>query len=729
MDYLLSELNEPQRLAVQTTEGPLLIIAGAGSGKTKALTYRIAYLIKEKGVSPNHILAVTFTNKAAHEMKERIQKLLQTDHKGQSQRPLRSVVEPLVGTFHSVCVRILRKEIHHLGYENRFVIYDTADSEALMKKILKDHHYDEKQFNPKTILNHISKAKNNLIPETTYRDHVNSYFEEQIADIYPIYQKQLKKNQALDFDDLIFKTIQLWQQYPEILDRYQEKFKYISIDEYQDTNYAQYMFAKLLAEKYRNICVIGDDWQSIYSWRGADMTNILNFQKDYQESTVIKLEQNYRSTKVIVEAANHLIKQNIKRTDKTLWTEKESTEKIEVLETDTERDEAEMVLEMITQSMKNNTHCAYHDFAILYRTNAQSRIMEESFLRHGIPYKIIGGVGFYERKEIKDVIAYLKVIHNPADSISLLRIINTPPRKIGTTTIEKLNAYANKYDLTFFETLHRSTEILDLNSGTKQRLKSLYDLLIDCKKRSAEYPVGSLIKYILPTSEYKEFLQDGTDEGEERWQNVQELISVASKYDKLEPEISLATFLEEVSLISQVDHLNEKKEEGAILMTLHNAKGLEFPYVFIVGLEEGIFPHAQSQWTQDELEEERRLMYVGITRAKEKLYLLYARSRLLYGNYQNNIPSRFLSEIPAQYLHTTGEERQEYHEQKIMQATETPARKTSAMLYKDGDRIRHKSWGEGIIVQIKGDVATIAFQDPKIGIKKLALNIAPLEKI
>ena len=459
------------------------------------------------------------------------------------------------------------------------------------------------------------------------------------------------------------------------------------------------------------------------------MTNILNFQKDYPESLVIKLEQNYRSTKVIVEAANHLIKQNVKRTEKTLWTEKESAEKIEVIETDTERDEAEIAIEMIEQMIRSNKHLTYHDCAILYRTNAQSRIMEESFLRHGIPYKIIGGVGFYERKEIKDVLAYLKVIHNPADTISLLRIINTPPRKIGLTTIEKLNAYANKYDLTLFETLHRSTEILDLNNGTKQSLKSFYDLLIDLKKRSAEYSVGGLIKYLLPTAEYKEFLQDGSDEGEERWQNVQELISVASKYDKLEPEISLATFLEEVSLIAQVDNLDEKKEEGVILMTLHNAKGLEFPYVFIIGLEEGIFPHAQSQWTQDELEEERRLMYVGVTRAKEKLYLLYARSRLLYGNYQNNIPSRFLAEIPAQYIHAMGEQEQVYRGQKIVQTAGTSARKTAEILYKDGDRVQHKSWGEGIVIQIKGDVATIAFKDPKIGIKKLAINIAPLEKL
>lgn len=713
MKDIFAELNAPQQEAVRTTEGPLLIIAGAGSGKTKALTYRIVYLIREKKISPDHILAVTFTNKAANEMKERIKKLLAGVKR-----------EPLVGTFHSVCVRILRREIHLLGYENRFVIYDTADSEALMKKILKDYHYDEKQFNPKTILTHISRAKNNLIDENQYRATINSYFEEQIADIYPLYQKQLKLNQALDFDDLIFKTIQIFQAHPKVLDMYQERFRYISIDEYQDTNYAQYIFAKLLAEKYRDICVIGDDWQSIYSWRGADMKNILNFQKDYPESVVIKLEQNYRSTRTIVEAANHLIKQNVHRTDKTLWTDKASDEKIDIYETDTERDESEQVYTLIGQQLKKDKNISLRDFAILYRTNAQSRIIEESFLRHGIPYKIVGGVGFYERKEIKDVLAYLKVVNNEADSISLLRIINVPPRKIGTTTIEKLTAYANKYDVTLYETLHRATEMLELNTGTKSHLTSFYNLLQDIKKKSKEYPVGSLLKYLLPVTEYKDFLLDGTEEGEERWQNVQELVSVASKYDKLEPGISLATFLEEMALISQVDTLDEKKEKGVILMTLHNAKGLEFPQVFIIGLEEGIFPHAQSQWIQDELEEERRLMYVGMTRAKEKLYLLYARARLLYGDYHNNIPSRFLFEIPETYIQSSSTFQSSSYQQEVSSEHEK-----KSIFFHDGDKIVHTSWGEGVIVQIKGDVATIAFKDPHIGIKKMAINIAPIEKI
>ncbi len=731
MNNLLNELNEPQRQAVEKTEGPLLIIAGAGSGKTKALTFRVVHLIREKGISPDNILAVTFTNRAAHEMKGRIQSLLSQDLKGQGPRPLRSIAEPLVGTFHSVCVKILRKDIHQLGYENSFVIYDTADSEALMKRILRDQQLDDKQFNPRTVLHHISQAKNNLINENSYHQKVNSYFEEEVSKLYPLYQRALKKNQALDFDDLIFKTIQLFQTHPDILDKYQERFRYISIDEYQDTNFAQYMFTKLLAEKYRNICVIGDDWQSIYSWRGADMSNILNFQKDYPESTVIKLEQNYRSTHVIVEAANNVIKNNIRRTEKTLWTEKKSDEKIELFEVDTERDEGERVILLLQSLLQKNKQLHLKNCAVLYRTNAQSRILEESFLRHGIPHKIVGGVGFYERKEIKDILGYLKVIHNPADSISLLRIINTPTRKLGGKTLEILTAYATKYDITLYETLHRATEILELTPGAKRSLKEFYDLLCELKKKSHEYPVAGLLKYLLPTSRYKEFLLDGTEEGQERYENVLELVSVASKYDKLEPAISLATFLEEVALVAQVDTLSEQTEDGVILMTLHNAKGLEFEYVFMVGLEEGIFPHAQSQWTQDELEEERRLMYVGMTRAKEKLYLLHAHSRLLYGDYQQNLPSRFIFEIPEEYIQLPGPVAFSEGRPAAVAGGGTDPLPTSegrSGQFHDGDKVNHASWGEGIIVQVKGDVATIVFKDPRVGIKKLALNIAPLEK-
>ncbi len=753
MHDFLKELNEPQRQAVTTTEGPLLIIAGAGSGKTKALTYRIAYLIREKGVDAKNILAVTFTNKAATEMKERIKALL-VEHGPYA-------VEPIVGTFHSVCVRLLRREAQNLGYENNFVIYDTADSEALMKKILKENQYDEKQYNPKTVLSHISRAKNSLINEQQYQNYVNSYFEEQVAKLYPIYQKELKKSQAFDFDDLIFRTIELFQKFPDILDRYQEQFRYISIDEYQDTNMAQYTFAQLLAEKYRNMCVIGDDWQSIYSWRGADMTNILNFQKDYPEAVVIKLEQNYRSTNVIVEAANHVIKRNNKRTDKTLWTDKVSDEKIVLIEAYDERDEGDRIIGIIQERIKQsgqlppasyqaekanslqptadsrdqeaanselrtlNSPLSFSDFAILYRTNAQSRIMEEAFLRHGIPYKIVGGVSFYQRKEIKDVLAYLKVIQNPADTVSLLRIINTPPRSIGPSTVSTLADYATKYDIPLFEAVHRGTEMIELPARAKTSLKAFYDFLLDGRTKRNEFPVSALLRYILQTSQYKDFLLDGTSEGEERWENVQELVSVASKYDQLEPAISLSTFLEEVSLIAQVDVLEEKKEDGVILMTLHNAKGLEFPYVFIAGLEEGIFPHSQSQWTENELEEERRLMYVGITRAKEKLFLLHARSRMLYGNYQNNLPSRFIFEIPETYMESTAQYKEKSADQSLR---ERITESKSARAFNDGDKVIHKTWGEGIIVQTKGDVATIAFKDPKIGIKKLALNIAPLER-
>lgn len=717
---LLDGLNQAQQEAVETTEGPLLVIAGAGSGKTRVLTTRIAHLIRDKGIRPDQILSVTFTNKAAKEMKDRIGALLTNEdgsHIGG---------EPMVGTFHSVCVRLLRRDIHHIGYENSFTIYDSADSEALMKKIIRSQDLDEKRFAPRAVLGSISRAKNLLIDEDRFHAGVDSYFEDMVAKLYPLYQKELKKNQALDFDDLIMKTVQIWQKFPDILERYQDRFLYLSVDEYQDTNYAQYMLTKLLAEKYRNLCVIGDDWQSIYSWRGADMTNILNFQQDYPEAKTVKLEQNYRSTNVIVEAANHVIKKNKNRTDKTLWTEKVSDEKIEIYETESERAESEQVIKLIIEQRKKEKDLTWGDFTILYRTNAQSRILEEAFLRWGIPHRIVGGVGFYERKEIKDVLSYMRAISNPADSVSLLRIINTPARKIGASTLETLGNYAAKYDLTLLEAIHRSSEILELNAGTKTRLMGFYKMLEDFREKKTEFPAAALMKYILSITEFRAFLDDGTEEGEQRWGNVQELVTVASKYDELEPGISLATFLEEVALVSQTDKLSES-EEGVTLMTLHNAKGLEFPYVFICGLEEGVLPHAQSAWTDSELEEERRLMYVGITRAREKLYLLHATSRQFYGNTNYNAPSRFLTEIPEEFTARPAQENRyaRIGGQNVSTREEDASR---AAIFHDGDAVVHKSWGEGVIVNVRGDIATIAFRDPKVGIKKLAVNIAPIEK-
>lgn len=793
MSSFLDGLNQAQCQAVEATEGPLLVIAGAGSGKTRVLTTRIAYLIREKGVRPDQILAVTFTNKAAKEMKERISLLLaqqeMTNDKFQMTNPSQEPEEgggsfdirhstfdvptalPLVGTFHSVCVRLLRRDIHHIGYENSFTIYDSADSEALMKKIIRSQDLDEKRFAPRAVLSSISRAKNLLIDEDRFPLSVESYFEDTVARLYPLYQKELKKSQALDFDDLIMKTVQVWQKFPDILERYQDRFLYLSVDEYQDTNYAQYMLTKLLAEKYRNLCVIGDDWQSIYSWRGADMTNILNFQKDYPEAKTVKLEQNYRSTSIIVEAANSVIKKNKHRTDKTLWTEKVSDEKIEIHETESERAESEQVIRIIMEEMKRsrqtsrtkdrnvnteyrienigrndkqgakgmppnsefripNSSLKFSDFTILYRTNAQSRIIEEAFLRWGIPHRIVGGVGFYERKEIKDVLSYMRAISNPADSVSLLRIINTPSRKIGASTLETLGNYAAKYDLTLLEAIHRSSEILELNAGTKTRLMGFYKMLEDFREKKSEFPAAALMKYVLSITEFRAFLQDGTEEGEQRWGNVQELVTVASKYDELEPGISLATFLEEVALVSQTDKLSES-EEGVTLMTLHNAKGLEFPYVFICGLEEGVLPHSQSAWTDNELEEERRLMYVGITRAREKLYLLHATSRQFYGNTNYNAPSRFLAEIPDQFTIRPGSAPSPFGaggrgmEEGGMTGGEDASR---AARFHDGDAVTHKSWGEGVIVNVRGDIATIAFRDPQVGIKKLAVNIAPIEK-
>lgn len=719
MSELLTPLNDKQREAVLCTHGPLLVMAGAGSGKTRALTHRIAYLIQEKNISPWHILAVTFTNKAAQEMKERIAKLLQNN----------SSDIPNIGTFHATCVRILRKNIHLINYENSFVIYDTADQQIVIKRLMQDLHIDEKHLNPRVFLYHISQAKNELMTPEQYRQWVNSSFTDQVSEIYQHYQKTLQKNNALDFDDIIMKTVELFKKESKILDQYHEKFQFISVDEYQDTNKAQYVLTNLLAEKYRNICAIGDSDQSIYRFRGANIGNILNFEKDYPEAKQVLLEQNYRSTQPILDAASAIIVKNKKRKEKKLWTQREGGEKIRVAALDNERSEAEFILQEIKNSLRGHEHRNYRDFVVLYRTNAQSRVVEESFLRHGVPYKIVGGIKFYERKEIKDIIAYLRVIQNPHDSVSILRIINTPARKIGTKTLELIQEYAFRHNLSFFGALEEVDHIAELREGKNETLRLFVELIRKLQKVNSQFQASGVIKHVLEYTGYKKSLDDGSVEGESRLENIYELISVASKYDSLDSGLSLNIFLEEIALIADVDGLNTQ-DNAVTFMTIHSAKGLEFPTVFMIGLEEGILPHSRSLLEQEELEEERRLMYVALTRAQNKLYLLRAKNRMLYGQSQNNPPSQFLADIPSDIIET--DERQ----QRSLKAGElhytpipTEEYNDESITLSDGDKVYHQSFGEGTVVSVTGGVAAICFNNPRYGLKKLALSIAPLKKL
>lgn len=723
MSEILSKLNDKQIEAVTHFSGPLLVIAGAGSGKTRALTNRIAWLIEEKKVSPWNVLAVTFTNKAANEMKERVLKLLSVDDEQNS---------PTIGTFHSVCVRILRKEIHNLDYENAFVIYDAADQQILMKRIMEDMALDPKKINPKAVLAHISNAKSQLLGPNEYGKYAHDYFSEKVAQIYPVYQKFLKQNNALDFDDIIMKTVELFNDFPEILDKYQEKFKFISIDEYQDTNRAQYVLIKALAEKYRNVCVIGDADQSIYSWRGATIQNILDFEKDYPDAKVVSLEQNYRSTQVILEGANSVIEKNRRRLDKNLWTSRDGGEKICHWLADNERHEAELIAREIEKDLIGREYPLFKDNVVLYRTNAQSRVVEEVFLRYGIPYKIVGGVKFYERKEVKDIIAYLRLIQNQNDSVSLMRIINTPSRKIGSKTLEVVRNFAIRNNLSIFKGLLLADEIEELNSGKSSAVESFVKIVKELQNLNSEVTASGIIKHVLDLTGYKKMLDDGSVEGEARLENIGELISVAQKYDKLEPGISLNVFLEEISLISDIDMVDET-DNAVTLMTVHSAKGLEFPNVFLAGLEEGIFPHSRSLLDREELEEERRLMYVAMTRAMDRLYLIHARNRTLYGESRSNAPSQFLADLSGDLVEANfgGHGARPHISVSDIGETPVPVELDSGVdiALSKGDKVAHNTFGEGFVVDVTGGVATIAFNDPKAGVKKLALSIAPLKKI
>lgn len=741
---LVHMLNEPQKQAVEAAQGPVLILAGAGSGKTRALTHRIAHLM-DLGVPAWQILAVTFTNKAAKEMKERIKGLLNLT----SATGAEPDVLPTMGTFHSVCVRILKRDIEHIGRERNFVIYDSDDQEKLMLETLKDLRIAPEELKPRAALGAIGRFKCEALSVRDVQNDASTFYTQQLAKVYAHYQKKLLTANALDFDDLILETVRLFRERPDILDRYQETWRFLHVDEYQDTNHAQYLLISLLAQKYRNICVIGDPDQSIYAFRGADIRNILQFQSEYKDAVIIKLEQNYRSTQLILDAADNVIAANPNRPDKKMWTEKKTGPKIVLHQVPDERHEAE---DAIQSARKLNVQgMPLNDQVVLYRTNAQSRVLEEAALRAGVPYRMVGGVKFYARKEVKDVLAYLLAIYNPQDTLSLLRIINVPPRKIGDTTLGRLQAYCNDRGLILHAGLQEIEGVHDINEATKVRLSNFMTMLLKYQEEAKHVVVSELAERLLHEIGMETHVNDGTDEGASRWENVRELLSVMHKYDHVKPGESLSNFLEEVALISEVDKLNELKTDAITFMTLHLCKGLEFRSVIIVGAEEGIFPHSGSLIDREQLEEERRLMYVGMTRSKEHLKIMYTQSRMLWGKTQNNVRSRFLDDIPSEIVELKVEDissKYGWLETRAMRDKntwyKTAPRKPSEDMNQDygfddanqdegthidtmveGTQVFHPGFGQGTIRLRQGDLAEIQFES---GIKKrFALSIAPLQ--
>lgn len=632
-------LNEEQKKAVMTTSGPVLVLAGAGSGKTRALTHRIAWLIEEEGVNPYNIMAITFTNKAAGEMKERVNQLIGSG----------SAV--WVSTFHSTCVRILRRYIDRLGFDNNFTIYDTDDQKGIIKEVCKKLSIDTKMLKERTILGAISSAKDELVSPTEYEmQNMGDYNGNRIAKAYQEYQATLRKNNALDFDDLIVKTVELFKNVPEVLDNYQNRFRYIMVDEYQDTNTAQFELIRLLAAKYRNLCVVGDDDQSIYKFRGANIRNILDFEKVYPEACVIKLEQNYRSTQTILDAANAVIKHNIGRKDKALWTEKKDGASIHFQQFDTALDEAEYIADNVRMK-KREEKADYGECAVLYRTNAQSRMLEERFIMKGIPYQVVGGVNFYSRKEIKDILAYLKTIDNGKDDVAVKRIINVPKRGIGATTIVRVQEYADERNISFYDALREADQIMTIGKSAS-KLKPFVTMIQAFRSKLEFFNLEDLVKDILETTGYvRELEASDAEDAEDRIENIDELISKAAAYDESHEESNLSEFLEEVALVADIDQVSDDNNK-VLLMTLHSAKGLEFPHVYLAGLEDGVFPSYMTITADDplEIEEERRLAYVGITRAKDDLTITCARQRMVRGETQYNPVSRFVKEIPPLLL-------------------------------------------------------------------------------
>ncbi|MDO5101098.1 MAG: DNA helicase PcrA [Eubacteriales bacterium] len=741
-------LNREQWEAVQTTEGPLLLLAGAGSGKTGVLTHRIAYLIEEEQVSPWNIFAITFTNKAAGEMRERVDRLI---GEGGS--------DVWVSTFHSACVRILRRHIDSIGYERNFTIYDTDDAKALMKEILKRLQIDTKQYPERYFLSRISDAKNRLYSAAAYQKEATEVVEKKVAQVYVEYEKELKKCGALDFDDLLLKAVELFHSAPDVLAYYQNRFRYIMVDEYQDTNRVQFELVRLLADKHRNLCVVGDDDQSIYKFRGADITNILDFESVYPDARVIKLEQNYRSTGHILDAANTVIAHNKRRKSKRLWTDQGQGEKITVREFGSGYDEAAFVVKDIAE-MKNSGRFDYQDSAILYRTNAQSRMLEEKFILAGVPYRIVGGVNFYARKEIKDILAYLKILHNPSDDVAIRRIINVPKRGIGATTIAKVADYALDLGTTWWAAFERRAEIVGFGKATLAKLDDFAELISKLRETALGGEISELIKEVLERIDYEKLLQnDHPDDWQARRENIDELISKAADYEKTAEEPTLGEFLEEVALVADIDSVNEQ-ESRVLLMTLHSAKGLEFPNVYLVGVEEGLFPGYMTITNQaddpDAMEEERRLCYVGITRARQRLTITHARQRMMRGEVQYNKASRFLDELPPEAVERSdmmsgftlrGEtavmpasaNQKAYARSKQMMEQKSAyqplqysqMKKADSLEYAVGDRVKHIKFGIGTVQQIEDKTkdyeVTVDFE--KFGVRKLMAGFAKLKKI
>lgn len=707
-EHLLEDLNPEQRRAVETTEGPLLILAGAGSGKTKTLTHRMAYLLASGKATPYNILAVTFTNKAAGEMRERVEKLLNLLSISSNGRLL-----PFLGTFHSICVRILRQDGEAVGIPRNFVIWDESDRQAAIKQASREAGINEKNYPPRLLTSLISSAKNEMVSPEEFAATANGPAAQAAARVYPLYEKSLREAAALDFDDLVGRTVAMLQNQKEIRDKWKRQFAYIMIDEYQDTNSAQYQLVKLLTGLHQNIAVVGDDWQSIYSWRGADFKNILNFEKDYKNCTVIKLEQNYRSTKNILDAAHSVISQNRQRSDKKLWTSAGAGSPVQILQVTNERTEAETIVRRVKTATDLKAR-QFKDFAVLYRTNAQSRAIEEVFVHYGIAYRIVGGVRFYDRKEIKDVMAYLRLIYQPEDFVSFERIVNVPTRGIGAKSLQNFAVWRLKQGYSLYEGLNKVSECDELTAKARGGLAELADIINSYRAQMEELAPAALVDGLIRRLDYLHFLQDGTPQGEARIENVRELLTVAGEYQ----DLGLAGFLEEVSLVSDLDSA-DFNGDAVTLMTLHSAKGLEFPVVFITGLEEGVFPHSRALYDANELEEERRLMYVGMTRAKEELYLMHAVFRNLYGGRLSNPPSRFLIDVEAPTTTMSG-----------FEADSAPVDSNEPRYVpelNEGDTVKHQLFGVGTVVELQGDIATIYFKGK--GAKKLDIGFAPLAKL
>ncbi len=719
MMKILENITESQKEAITHIDGPLLVIAGAGSGKTRVITRRIGHLI-EKGIDPLNILAITFTNKAANEMKERLDEFL--DQKGM-----------WISTFHAMCARILRNEIELLGYSKHFSIYDTSDQLTCIRSVMNELNLDTTNWRPSSIAASISNAKNELLSIDKFSEYRSGYYNKIVASVYARYQKSLEANNALDFDDLLFKVVHLFENYPEVLEKYQNKFKYILIDEYQDTNHAQYVITQLLSQKYKNICATGDPDQSIYGWRGANIQNILNFERDYADAKIVRLEQNYRSTKIILNVASEVIKNNRSRKPKSLWTQNNEGNRVRMIHCEDENIEARETASYITEFVNNGNK--HSDIAIFYRTNAQSRVFESYLRKEGIPYSIVGSVEFFQRKEIKDILAYLKLCLNPSDDLSFERIVNVPPRGIGPTTMKRLREWVFVQNINLLEAMSRVQEIPDIKPKNARILEKFCNIFSKLYKLPT-YPVMEFMRHVIDGIGYTDYLKNTYDnDGGERLENIEELVNAAREYDISNPNGSLQGFLEEVSLISDIDKWNDNAET-VTLMTLHAAKGLEFPIVFITGLEEGLLPHSQSKDSDDEIEEERRLCYVGITRTQKELFLTHTRYRTKFGQRTPCIPSRFLGEIPEDSIevidktdcHSYIDELQaDYTKDKHNQEFQPYTNINNSL--NPGDIVKHAHFGRGKVVKTipSSDIAFVDFSG--VGMKKLVLEYAKLEKI